>query len=167
MKEETLTHQPFISCVHNFSANIFVFFSAQKLSQIIISNFKILHVFLHSMFQQVEVGLSLVDAWIERFIMQHYSHFNDHYSAVCYDAQQHLQLFFSGLCNQNSMVYNARIVMRLFQFASLEFEYLSSVFTNENIVRWRIILCSLFFVYALKDEAHYLNNRALCRTLKI
>lgn len=37
--------------------------------------------------------------------MQLYSVFNDHY---CEEDS------FSGLCNQNSMVYNARIVVRLF-----------------------------------------------------
>lgn len=93
-------------CVHNFSANIFAFSSFlffRKLSQIIISNFwgafRCFHrIATLSMFHSlhiVQLSLLILMIIIPKFVMMQGDSF-------------------SGLCNQNSMVYNAWIVMRLF-----------------------------------------------------
>lgn len=65
-----------------------------------------------------------------------------------------MMLHFRGLCNQNSMVYNAWIVVRLWPKSLLH-----SKKKPKQSIFW-----NLFSSYASKDEAHYLNNRALCRT---
>lgn len=144
--------------VHNFSANIFVFmfsFRRRKLSQIIISNFDGLWCFHRS-----------TSAMLIASIVQLYSHFNDHYCGVCYDAARDA---FSGLCNQNSMVYNAWIVMRLFYHLHSSFSGSSRTSSarrrkekHSRIQNFNSVLL-LFgvFTYAPKDEAHYLNNRPL------
>lgn len=72
------------------------------------------------------------------------------------------EIFFSGPCNQNSMVYNARIVVRLLRGSF-------GIFTSCSKKKTKHFCGIMFqvfsvFVYALKDEAHYRNNRALCRT---
>lgn len=113
--------------------------------------------------------------------MQHYSYsyFNDHYSAVCYDANISPTFFGTAdgyvikiqwfimhglLCDYFSIASFASLDVRVSIFNSSPFNVHEQTL-GKQLVGELFYLCSLF-VYASKDAAHYLNNRPLCRTLE-